>query len=116
MLYGLLLKICWKEQFNEFDPAKTLKSFYADDLLKLVVTRKEAINLADELMKTIKEGDLQLTKVISNNKEVMKSIPESEKLQAVKDAYQLKNVNERTLDINWNIRQEKFTFFTIKEA
>ena len=45
----------------------------------------------------------------------MKSIPESDQLQAVKDTYQLENVDERTLSVKWNIRRDIFTFSTNKE-
>ena len=61
-------------------------------------------------MKEIQKGGLRLTKLISNDEEVMKSIPESKRSQSVKSAYQLENVNEKTLGVNWNIRWGYFHF------
>ena len=44
----------------------------------------------------------------------MKSIPEPEQSRAVKDTYQLENV-DRTLGVKWHIRRDIFTFSTNKE-
>ena len=87
-----------------------LRSFYVDDLLKSVASEQEAINLIKELIKLMKAGGFRLTKFISNNKAVMKTVPETEKAKSIQSANFNNDINERTLGIKWDLTKDSFTF------
>ena len=87
-----------------------LKSFYADDLLKSVITTEEAIALAKELVDLMKTVGFRLTKFISNNKDVMNSIPITERAKSVQSACFNDDINERTLGVKWDVVNDVFTF------
>ena len=55
------------------------KNFYVDDCLKSVPTVNEAINLARELTALLAKGGFHLTKWMSNNRDVLASIPQKER-------------------------------------
>ena len=67
-----------KERCCRVASESILKSFYGDDLLKSVIPTEEAVNLAKEIANVIRCGGFRLTKFISNNKDVMNSIPVAE--------------------------------------
>ena len=52
------------------------ESFYANDLLKSVITTEEAVNFAKEITEVMRRGGFRLTRVISND---MNSILVTEK-------------------------------------
>lgn len=51
------------------------RNFYVDDVLKSVPSANQAIHLASDLTKLLKEGGFHLTKFASNSREVLASIP-----------------------------------------
>ena len=60
-----------KERCSRVASESILKSFYADDLLKPVITTEEAVNLAKEISDVMWHGGFRLTKFISNNKDTI---------------------------------------------
>ena len=68
-----------KEKCSSVASESILKSFYADALLKSVITTEEAINLAKEISDVMRRGGFRLTKFISNHKDTMNSIPLAER-------------------------------------
>jgi hypothetical protein len=92
------------------------KNFYVDDFLKSTATETEAIRLASQLRELLAKGGFRLTKWISNSKEVMESLPESERATSVKMLDFEKAKIERALGIQWNVTSDKFGFnITVKE-
>ena len=61
------------------------KNFYVDDCLKSVPNVTEAKSLVSEVSKLPACGGFRLTKWVSNNKEVLSSIPEKEWAKGIKD-------------------------------
>ena len=64
-----------------FDPeiVNTVKrNFYVDDCLKSVKSEQDGISLAKDLTNLLEKGGFRLTKWLSNSREVVESIPESE--------------------------------------
>ena len=59
-----------------FDPETIRKNFYVDDCLKSVQSRQEAIKSIEELCELLAKQSFHLTKFISNNREVIESVPE----------------------------------------
>ena len=81
---------------------------FVDDGLKSVVTVKEAITLTKNAKQMCKSGGFNLHKFISNHKDVIKSIPESDRAEGVKEldldsgTFPL----ERTLGVQWCIESD----------
>ena len=53
--------------------------FSVDDLLKSVTAKQEAVSLIKEMVDLMKAGGFRLTKFISNNENLMKTIQETER-------------------------------------
>ncbi|XP_015747596.1 PREDICTED: uncharacterized protein LOC107327368 [Acropora digitifera] len=87
-----------------------LKNFYVDDCLKSVATTEEAVKLAGDLSDLLAKGGFRLTKWLSNDKEVLKSIPETERATSVKILDFGDVLTERALGVQWNVNHDKFTF------
>ena len=103
-----------KERFSRVASESTLKSFYANDLLKSVITTEEAVNLAKEISDIMRRGEFRLTKFISKNKYAMNSIPVAERAKSFQTQSFNDNINERTLGVKWDVRKDIFTFDTVK--
>ena len=62
-----------------------LNNFYVDDLLKSVVNINIAKQLVKDVISMCKPGGFNLTKFVSNSKELLQSIPEQQRRQGTKD-------------------------------
>ena len=71
-----------KERCSGEASESILNSFYADDLLKSIITTDEAVNLAKEISDVMRRGGFRLTKFISTNKDTMNSIPVAERAKS----------------------------------
>ena len=60
------------------------RNFYVDDLLKSVRDVNTAIYLLHEVIKLFTDGGFRLTKFVSNNAEVLLSIPETDRKDGLK--------------------------------
>ena len=60
-------------------------NFYVDDGLKLVTTTGSAVELVKNVKTMCHQGGLNLHKFLSNSKEVIKNIPESDRAEGVKE-------------------------------
>lgn len=68
------------------------------------------MKLAGDLSDLLAEGGFRLTKWLSNDKEVLKSIPETERATSVKILDLGDVLTEQTLGVQWNVNHDKFTF------
>ncbi|XP_033642413.1 uncharacterized protein LOC117302547 [Asterias rubens] len=108
------LKRTAQDNMESFD-ANTIdtidKNFYVDDCLKSVATEQEAISLVRQLREVLASGGFRLTKWISNSREVLRSVPESERAKGVPtlDLDQTLPA-ERALGVLWDIESDAFTF------
>ncbi|XP_063740237.1 uncharacterized protein LOC134864868 [Eleginops maclovinus] len=88
------------------------KNFYVDDGLVSVTSVEMAIQLVSEARQICSRGQLRLHKFVSNNREVLDAIPESERASAVQDV----DLNyselptQSVLGIRWNIELDTFAF------
>ena len=88
------------------------RNFYVDDLLKSVKSSEDAIKIYTQTSKLLSFGGFHLTKWISNKRDVLDAIPQSE---LTKD---LKNIDfeteklpvERALGMQWNVENDKFLY------
>ena len=82
-----------------------------DDLLKSVDNPKTAMILVKSVVDMCKSGQFYLTKFISNNRELLISIPEDQRRNGVKNADLIGDLPaEKALGIQWNIPDDSFTF------
>ena len=85
-------------------------NFYVDDLLKAVDDPKTAKILFKNVY-MCKSGGFHLTKFISNNRELLISIPEDQRRNGVKNADLIGDLpTEKALGVQWNIPDDFFTF------
>ncbi|CAG2225244.1 Tenascin-R,Ryncolin-2,Angiopoietin-related protein 1,Angiopoietin-related protein 6,Ficolin-3,Techylectin-5B,Ryncolin-1,Fibrinogen C domain-containing protein 1,Ficolin-2,Fibrinogen-like protein 1,Fibrinogen alpha chain,Tenascin,Ficolin-1,Fibrinogen-like protein A,Microfibril-associated glycoprotein 4,Ryncolin-3,Angiopoietin-related protein 2,Angiopoietin-4 [Mytilus edulis] len=87
------------------------KKIYVDDCLKSVSSEQEAIKLAIDLQSLMKMGGFRLTKWLSNNRDVLKAIPESELAPAVVNLSPGDELpNDKALDVIWDVNEDKIRF------
>ncbi|KAJ8369824.1 hypothetical protein SKAU_G00098520 [Synaphobranchus kaupii] len=88
------------------------ESFYVDDGLVSVEHVDTAIRLVKEAQEVFAEGRLHLHKFISNNREVLESVPESERASGVRDV-DLSHDElpvQTVLGVKWNVSSDTFFF------
>ncbi|XP_068676335.1 uncharacterized protein [Montipora foliosa] len=89
------------------------RNFYVDDVLKSVPTPEQAIHLASDLVKLLKEGGFGLTKFASNSREVLQSIPSELRASPNLDLDLGQLPTERALGVYWDAQSDTFNFKTI---
>jgi len=79
------------------------KNFYVDDYLQLFSTKEEAVQIVSEIRKLLSAGGFHLCKFISNNREVLATLPEDDRDNSVK-CLDLDNTLpvSKTFGIYWN--------------
>ena len=89
-----------------------LRSLYMDDLLKSVSTTEQAIQLVHEVSELLAKGGFRLTKWLSNDREVLNTIPEQERGKSLYHVNILEEQlpKELTLGLQWNPEQDAFVF------
>ena len=95
----------------EADTVETVKcNMYVDDLMKSKNITEEAIVLVSQLRELLARGGFRLTKWCSNEREVLATIPESERAKSVVNL-DLENLpTETALGLKWNMEEDKFVW------
>lgn len=109
------LKKCAQENVKDFHPntiSTVDRNFYVDDCLKSVASPEEAMCLVKELRELLSRGGFNLTKWISNSREVLRTVPEVEWSKEVKtlDLDQEMLPAERTLGVWWQVESDTYGF------
>ena len=106
---------------REFPPdvvSTVMKNFYVDDCLKSLPSATVAVKLVEDLRLLMLKGGFNLTKWISNNREVLESVPVEARAKDVKEL-DLDNdtlPTERVLGVSWFVETDTFGFkVSIKE-
>ncbi|XP_070406798.1 uncharacterized protein [Nothobranchius furzeri] len=88
------------------------RDFYVDDGVTSVQKTEDAIQLVKEARELCAKGGLRLHKFVSNNTDVLNSIPTSELATdtKTKDLTFKEAQTERALGIYWNVEKDCFTF------
>jgi len=89
------------------------EDFYVDDGLKGESSVEAAVDLLEKARLICAKGNLRLHKIISNNAEVMKSVPESERGNAVPTNLETDHGDsaiERALGLQWCMESDSFCF------
>ena len=110
---SLCLKKTADDNEGEFpaEVAHTIrKNFYVDDCLKSVRKRQDARTIVSKLTELLSRGMFHLTKWMSNDREVLASIPQNERAKSVIDLGLDELPLERTLGVQWNVETDRFGF------
>ncbi len=98
-------------RFSEESVKFIQRSFYVDDGLTSVGSAAEAIHLVEESRALCRTGNLRLHKFVSNDKEVVASIPPEERAQGKDLNMALGELHiERALGVQWCIEADEFQF------
>ena len=91
---------------------KTLdRNFYVDDCLKSVLDTHVAVRLVQQLRQLLAGKGFRLMKFMSNSREVLRALPETE-VAGGSNYLDLENglPEERALGVLWNVEGDSFTF------
>ena len=81
-----------------------------DDLLKSMKDVQSAKQLVQNVINMCKSGGFNLTKFMSNSKELLATIPEEKRKEGVKDKDLSRDFpNDKVLRICWNIEKDTFS-------
>jgi hypothetical protein len=86
------------------------RNFYVDDCLKSTTSASQAVDLINQLRSLLQCGGFQLTKFISNDREVLNAIPESEWSKRAKMVVCEDATEERALGVLWSLQEDCFSF------
>ena len=99
-----------EEHFDKETVQTVRRNFYVDDCLKSVASEHRAVRLVDQLRRLLSNGGFRLTKWISNSRDVIESVPLSERAGSIKEV-DLDNLPiERALGIQWDVQSDVFRF------
>ncbi len=109
------MRRCAEDNKNSFDATvvdTVLCNFYVNDCLRSVASKQEAVKLYQDLKAICQTGGFRLTKWMSNNQDVLSSIPQEDRATEVKDLDfdQDSLAIERALGVQWCIRSDQFKF------
>ncbi|XP_071481344.1 uncharacterized protein [Diadema antillarum] len=110
---GFALQKTAEDHQGEYDQTvvdTVRKNFYVDDCLKSVKDKEAAMKLVEDLKKLLQEGGFRLTKWLSNDRDVLAAIPESDRAASVTSLELDELPEERTLGILWNVEIDAFGF------
>ena len=98
------------EGFSSETVDAVMRDFYVDDLLKFFETTSQAVEITKELQELLAKGGFQLTKVMSNEREVLNSFSPEHRAPAVKNLdLNLDSLPmDRALGIHWNVEADTF--------
>lgn len=86
------------------------RNFYVDDGIISFATVEEAINVLQSAREICNKGNLRLHKIMSNSREVLASVPETERSIQGVDLFSDKLPTQRTLGLEWRIESDSFQF------
>ncbi|XP_066928973.1 uncharacterized protein [Clytia hemisphaerica] len=87
------------------------KSFYVDDMLKSTEEPSETIELVQNVRSMCQDGGFNLTKVISNSRDVIEAIPENHRVKELQECLDVLP-NDHALGVQWNISEDTLSLRT----
>ncbi|CAC5361143.1 unnamed protein product [Mytilus coruscus] len=109
-----VLKRTARDYAHLFDQEVALtveRNFYVDDCLKSVSSEQQAIKLATDLQSMMKMGGFRLTKWLSNRRNVLNAIPESERASSVVSLGPSDMLpSDKALGVIWDVNEDKIKF------
>ena len=86
------------------------RNFYVDDCLKSVSTTEKAVRLSSQLRELLSRGGFRLTKWISNDRNLIASVPMTERAPSVVNLDLDDLPTEQTLGVQWDMETDSFSF------
>ncbi|KAK3745999.1 hypothetical protein QZH41_017318, partial [Actinostola sp. cb2023] len=108
-----MLKKTADDNEKDFDPVtvETVRhNFYVDDVLKSVPIASAATRLAEQLTEICAKGGFNLTKFMSNNRQVLAKIPSEKRAMPALNLDLDDLPVDRALGMRWNIEGDTFGF------
>ena len=91
------------------------RNMYVDEIMKSTSTTENAVGLASQLRKLLERGGFHLTKWYSNDRELLATIPESERAKSVVNLELEKRPTESVLGLKWNKKEDKFVWEVLEK-
>ena len=99
-------------EFGKFFHPQTaeivFKNFHVDDCLLSVTGVESAIQVVKDLRSLLSRGGFRLTKWLSSNEEVMRTIPDEDKFKSIKNVMPSSSLRERVLGVHWHVPTDQF--------
>ena len=92
------------------------RNFYVHDCLKSVLTTDKAASLSGQLRELLSRGGFRLTKWISNDRNVIATVPVTERVAPVVNLDLEDLPVERTLRVQWAMETDGFNFRIMDEG
>ncbi len=107
------IRLAGEEQIAEFgeDVLKAIReSFYVDDMLNSQFSTQETISILSRVSKCLENRGFNLTKIVSNSKEVLETVPENKRAVEPRsmDLQSTDQPIERALGLWWDVRNDTF--------
>ena len=87
------------------------RSFYVDDMLKSTEEPSKTIKLVQNVCSMCKDGGFNLTKVISNSRDVIESIPEDHRAKELQECLDVLP-SDHALGVQWNLSEDTLSLRT----
>jgi hypothetical protein len=84
------------------------RSFYVDDFLRSFSTTSEAETVLHGVKQLLQTGGFNLTKFVTNDADILSSIPVADRAEEVKDFGV--NANSKALGVKWCVGEDSFYF------
>ena len=101
---------------DEFDPEvfdTVNRNMYVNDMMKSVEDTDKATTLVEQNHELLAKGGFRLTKWYGNGREVLASIPQSERAKSVVNLDIEKPSTESALGLKWNTEDDCFVWGTL---
>ena len=105
----------YQEEFDAEVVETVKRNMYVDDMMKSTSTTEKAVGLASQLCKLLEKGGFRLTKWYSNDRELLATIPESERAESVVNLELEKLPTESALGLKWNTEEDKFVWEVLEK-
>ena len=101
----------------DVEPINTVnRNFYVDDCLKSVSSIDHAVRLSGQLRELLARGGFRLTKWVSNDRNVIATVPVTERAPSVVNLDLEDLPVERTLGVQWDMETDVFNFRIMDEG
>jgi len=101
-----------ESRFSQAAVDTVRRNFYVDDCLKSVASSTEAVKLVEELSDLLACGGFRLTKWLSNDRTVLRSIPDNDRTQGVRnlDLNTEHLPTEHALGVKWDVESDSLGY------
>ena len=106
--YALRRTVKDSQEVSSFISDVVFNDFYVDDCLKSVSSVDEALHVVHETRKLLASGGFNLTKFVTNNSDVLSSIPDENRAKEVKQLDL--DSHSKALGIHWNVQTDELYF------